>query len=109
MVVLVSLNKYPFFQCSILTIFSTISFMYEFVTKPMLSRSQNILGLYNELSILICCYILTLMLNTINDEQKGNLGWALIGDILLCAAINLGRMLLQSLMMIYPWFKAKRQ
>jgi hypothetical protein len=59
---LVMLNKYPYFQCSILMICSVINFIYTFSERPFLEGKAYYIELMNEFCILLCSYVYNIFL-----------------------------------------------
>ena len=88
--ILVWLDEYPFFQCTTMTVLSTINFIYMFSSRPLISRSENRIEIFNEGTILVCCHLMTLFLNiAIPQDLQMTLGWIMIGVILVNILVNI--------------------
>lgn len=59
---LVVFVEYPFFQCAILLIFSTINLIYIITVKPLEDKKQNRIEYFNEFSIITCAHIYNIFL-----------------------------------------------
>ena len=88
--VLVYLEKLPFFQTTLLMVFSTCNFIYIVVNYPLKTLEENRIEVFNEGSILTCCHLMTTFLNVaIPIDFKDQLGYVLIGVATLNIAVNL--------------------
>ena len=78
-VVLVFMEQWPFFQCSFLMIFSTLNLAYLVANQPMLTKFDNYMNIFNEVSITLFTHLMTTILNIAIPESLVNqLGWFLI-------------------------------
>ena len=60
--VLLALIDYPFFQCMFLMVFSTTNFIYVSSVKPMETKKENYIEIFNELCILLCSHLYNMFL-----------------------------------------------
>jgi hypothetical protein len=59
--------------------FSTLNFIYQWTTKPMIKPLENILELVNEYCILLCAYVMSVFSNTaISPKLAAYMGWAFL-------------------------------
>lgn len=68
-VVLAFMDDFPFFQCSFLMIFSTLNLAYLIASKPMLTKYDNFINIFNEVSIALFTHLMTTILNIAIPES----------------------------------------
>ena len=61
--VLVFMEKWPFFQCTFLMVFSTLNLAYLVSARPLLTKYENRINIFNEMCIAFFCHIMTTLLN----------------------------------------------
>lgn len=72
--------EFPMFQCAILLIFATSNFIYLTSVKPMASKKENAIELFNEFCIIICAHLYNIFLRGDgNITFVNSTGWAFIG------------------------------
>jgi hypothetical protein len=77
--VLMVLDFWPYAQCTMLMTISTLNLLYLFGQKPLKSKFENYINIFNELSIVLFCHLMTTMLNIAMPRSLFNqLGWMLI-------------------------------
>ena len=87
---LCTLLDFPFFQCSILTVFSITELAYLMGSRPLLSNKENKIEQFNEMCILFSSYLMTTFLNVaMEEEMRYWLGTVLIGIAGFNITINL--------------------
>jgi hypothetical protein len=89
-VVLVSLDALPYFQCAFFIVTSQINSAYLIASKPMSNMKEQGVELFNELALLCTCYLITTILNiAIPLELSDMLGWIFIGVVTFTVFINI--------------------
>ena len=77
--ILVFLDQWPFFQCTFMMVLSSINVVYMLVVKPLQSKGDNRLDLFNEACILAVCHCMTICLNVaLPSEANDLLGWVMV-------------------------------
>lgn len=77
---LIWLSDHPYFQVSMLMVFSTVNFIYQFTEKPMESRKSNFIELLNEFCILLCAYVMNIFLQQAAPPWFMTIvGWVFMG------------------------------
>ena len=100
----------PFFQTSLLMVMSTINFIYMVSAKPLVSKSENKIELFNELCILLCCHLMTTFLNiAMPAEFAGVLGWVFVGVATFNVIFNLSCTIYTTLMEFKEKIQKRRQ
>ena len=88
--ILVFLEKWPIFQCMSLMVFSSLYMLYLVSTKPLGSKSENIIELFNEGCIVTVSHLMNLCLNVAMPTNLSDaIGWCLIGVTTLNIVVNL--------------------
>ena len=96
--VLVFLFEWPFFQCTLLMVLSTINLAYLISSMPMRSKFENYLNLANEACIAIFSHLMTTLLNVSIPKNLFNaLGNALVTVVVVNVLINLSSIAVQSI------------
>jgi hypothetical protein len=107
--ILVFVKHVPFFQVTLLLLFSTVNFIYTWVTRPLHSRKENAIELFNELTIMLCCHVSNLFLNlAIPLAFRGLLGWILMGIAGFNVLVNLSIIIYNTLKDSYISFKEQK-
>ena len=87
---IVFMEQWPFFQCTFLTAMSSIDVVYMVAFRPMHTKFDNGMDLFNEFCILIICHSMTLLLNVEYSAQLSDaIGWVMIGVVSLNIVSNL--------------------
>lgn len=60
--ILIFANRSPYFQCTFLMLSSTINFIYLSSSRPLSTRKENAIELFNELCILLCSHLFDVFL-----------------------------------------------
>ena len=106
--ILTLMSDWPFFQCTIMMIFSTINLIYLYVVQPMQTRTENRLAVFNELCITIFSHFMTNMLNiAIPQNLFESLGVGLIAVVSFNIGVNLIAIGSQSINQLYVQTKMK--
>lgn len=89
-------------------ILSFLNLWYTFGSKPMNSKKENNLNLFNEACIYVVCLFMYMHLNAIADSDYNKLGWVLIIATFVNIGGNLSLVFLESVLDIYENFKVKK-
>ena len=88
--VLVYLDEFPFFQCNLLMIFSTLNLAYMITAHPLKTKKENRIEIFNEFCIAISCHIMTTFLNIAMPlSLRDELGWFLMAIAGINILVNL--------------------
>lgn len=89
-IVLVFATGWPYFQTTCLMVFSTINVVYMLSVKPLQTKFDNLLDLFNEICTLLVVHMMTICLNVaIPSELSDILGWLMIAVTSFNIFINL--------------------
>lgn len=106
---LVQLEQFPFFQCTIMTVLSTMNFIYLFCTRPFDSPSESRIEIFNEGTIVLCSHLMTIFLNiAIAEDSLWKLGWVLIGIMSVNIAANIAIVGFRTLYLLYKEFQKRK-
>ena len=101
-VVLIYLERFPYFQCALLMLMSGYNLIYIFVHQPLLSRNDNRQEIFNEGCILASCYLTTNYLNiAMPVDFKDQLGYISIGVGCLSIGVNVATVILSTVSSVW--------
>ncbi|TNV86440.1 hypothetical protein FGO68_gene11927 [Halteria grandinella] len=107
--IMILLSDYPSQQLQILTVLSIFSAILQFIIKPMDSKIENSICLFNELMTIIYLYALICLANAGDDiELREGIGLALITILLFVILANLAKVFVMIGIEIVQKFKGKR-
>lgn len=88
--VLIFMTSTPFFQYAYLLIASTINGIYLFVIRPLQTKQENRIELFNEFCILLCTHVYSIFLRGEGTVEFINIsGWIYMGISCFNILINL--------------------
>jgi len=94
---LVLMVQYPFFQCVFLLLGSTANIIYLATWQPLVSKKENRMELFNEISILSCCHLFMIFIQDRGSAKfLGYVGWTFMGVASLNILGNLSVVVLAS-------------
>lgn len=111
-IILVIFHAHPYFQVSFLMVFSTINFVYLSTVKPMESKKENYIEIFNEFGILMCAYVMNIFLQrSAPPSFMALMGWTFMGismfNILINVALAVGYMIFEFVSSMYKRKKTK--
>jgi len=86
-IILVLMYKVPALQVLMLMMFSLLNLGYIIIVKP--HKESNLLLIFNELTILICLYMMIIYLNCTIIELSINISWVFISVCCFNMIVNL--------------------
>ena len=90
--------EYPFFQCVLLLVMSTMNFIYIVSVKPLENTKQNRIEIFNELCIMVCAHLYNIFLRGEGSLQFLNgTGWTFMGTAAFNIIGNMGIVIMDSL------------
>ena len=108
-IVLIYMDSLPFFQCTLLAVFSTINVIYMVAHMPISTARANKIEIFNEFCILICNHIMTVFLNVAMPiTLKNDLGWFIIGVASVNFGFNLSLVAYESFTEVYEERRQKK-
>ena len=87
--VLVFLDQFPYLQISVLMLLSCYNMVYLVAESPLNDKRENTIEAFNEMCILLFCYLVATSLNEANPQSLNNLlGFCLIALTSLNIVVN---------------------